>query len=111
MGPCESSLLIHCRLRPSSLWCDAVRDAEARAAAEVALVKQRVAELEAEAQQLRASSGVMSMFTMPSKEDVLSGVCACLCCRNCACRGSTCAMQVRQPTCPSQVETGPCGAF
>jgi hypothetical protein len=37
------------------------------------VVNRKVQELEAEVQQLRASSGVMSMFSMPSREDVLSG--------------------------------------
>ena len=50
-----------------------VRDVEARANGETALVQRRVTELEAEVQQLRTSGGMMSMFAMPSKEDVLSG--------------------------------------
>ncbi len=47
-----------------------------KAAAEVSAAMKRVEELEAEVAQLRTSSrAVMSLFQLPSKEDVLAGAC------------------------------------
>ena len=50
------------------------RDTLDKAAADVALHRGRIEELEAELQQLRTSSRVMSLFQLPSKEDVLAGL-------------------------------------
>eukprot|EP00967_Tisochrysis_lutea_P141185 scaffold259038_cov18-Tisochrysis_lutea.AAC.3 len=75
-GLCKACLCVRL-VNLEARGVESVRDAESRAAAEVALVNKRVQELEGEVQQLRASSGVMSMFAMPSKEDVLSGGLAC----------------------------------
>lgn len=48
-----------------------------KAAAELSAAMKRVEELEAEVAQLRTSSrAVMSLFQLPSKEDVLAGACA-----------------------------------
>ena len=53
----------------------AAREAAERAAqSELGVSRRRVEELEAELSQLRASSKVLQLFTLPSKEDVLAGL-------------------------------------
>eukprot|EP00983_Pelagomonas_calceolata_P062060 1147121-Pelagomonas_calceolata.AAC.9 len=60
-GLCKACLCVRL-VNLEARGVESVRDAESRAAAEVALVNKRVQELEGEVQQLRASSGVMSMW-------------------------------------------------
>jgi hypothetical protein len=55
-----------------TLMCSG-REALDKSLASGAAALKRVQELEAELQQLRASSSVMSLFQLPTKEDVLAG--------------------------------------
>ncbi|GFH19345.1 predicted protein, partial [Haematococcus lacustris] len=50
------------------------REVAERSGNEAAAAAKRVLELEAELQQLRASSGVLSLFQLPTKQDVLAGL-------------------------------------